>query len=63
MDPVLKSNGRMSNMVKNGAKSPKSFVLVKTGMKTLPNKVPKKVPWKGGKNTRQDTSCYDASFK
>lgn len=45
-----KSDGRLANQIKYGQKNSKSFLLVKQGIKgALPNKVPKTIPWKGGR--------------
>lgn len=46
---ISQKDGRLSNQVKYGQKNAKSFLLVKDGMKSLPNKVPKTIPWKGGR--------------
>lgn len=52
---ISQKDARLKNQQVYGQKNAKSFLLVKKGMKSLPNKVPKKIPWKGGRELPQRT--------
>ena len=52
---ISQKDARLKNQQAYGQKNAKSFLLVKKGMKSLPNKVPRTIPWKGGRKLPERT--------